>query len=68
MEQHCSKDSAIATRIFELGMGRFGERAEYVIEHLRFLIELNDDQSMCTLVSLNAQTFLTLGCRHAGVV
>lgn len=34
-------------------MSRFGERAEYVIEHLRLLIELNDDQSMpCGVTSV----------------
>ena len=35
----------MATKIFELGMARFGGDAEYVAEYLDFLIQLNDDQS-----------------------
>lgn len=45
IEYHCSKDPAVATRIFELGLKVFGEKLEFVDRYLAFLIMINDDQS-----------------------
>ena len=45
MEYHCKRDSAVAGKIFELGMNKYGMEVEFVKEYLSFLIQQNDDQS-----------------------
>lgn len=47
MEYHSSKDSALAIRIFELGLKRFPEEPDFVTKYLQFLININDDNSAC---------------------
>lgn len=51
IEYHCSKDPAVATRIFELGLKVFGDRLEFVDRYLAFLIMINDDQSASPLLN-----------------
>ncbi|TIB95397.1 Suf-domain-containing protein [Wallemia mellicola] len=43
MEYHSSKDSSVATKIFELGLKRFTTEIDYVIKYLDFLININDE-------------------------
>ncbi|KAG5513247.1 hypothetical protein PMAC_001617 [Pneumocystis sp. 'macacae'] len=43
MEYHCSKDSTIASKIFDLGLKSFGNDPDYVLHYLTFLINTNDD-------------------------
>ncbi|EEB08439.1 mRNA cleavage and polyadenylation specificity factor complex subunit Rna14 [Schizosaccharomyces japonicus yFS275] len=43
MEHYCSKDSGIASKIFELGLKYFGNTPEYVLTYLDYLIFMNDD-------------------------
>ena len=45
MEYHSNKDSAVAVRIFELGLKMFADNAEFVIKYLQFLLSINDDTS-----------------------
>ena len=45
MEYHCSKDKSVAGKIFEVGMKSFGEDAVFVHEYLKFLIEINEENS-----------------------
>ncbi|QSL65933.1 hypothetical protein MERGE_003070 [Pneumocystis wakefieldiae] len=43
MEYHCSKDSTIASKIFDLGLKSFGNDPDFVLHYLTFLININDD-------------------------
>lgn len=45
MEYFCKRDFSIASKIFELGMGRFASNGEYVLEYLRHLLQSNDEQN-----------------------
>lgn len=45
MEYHVNKDSAVAIRIFELGLKVFSEEVDYVVKYLTFLLSINDDTS-----------------------
>ncbi|KZT01729.1 Suf-domain-containing protein [Laetiporus sulphureus 93-53] len=45
MEYHCTKTTDVASRIFEKGMGIFGDEVEFVIHYLGFLISLNDENN-----------------------
>lgn len=61
----------MATKIFELGMARFGRDAEYVSEYLDFLIQLNDDQNTRALFeravqSLDPETALCIWTQYLG--
>lgn len=56
IEYHCSKDPAVATRIFELGLKVFGDRLEFVDRYLAFLIMINDDQSASLRQALKQST------------
>jgi len=45
VEFHSNKDSAVAIRIFELGLKLFAEDVDYVVRYLQFLLNVNDDTS-----------------------
>jgi len=45
MEYHCSKDPGVAKRIYENGLGHFGDEIEFVDRYLGFLISINDESS-----------------------
>lgn len=47
MEYHVARDTALACRIFELGMKpeKFAGEIQYVLRYLIFLISVNDEQS-----------------------
>jgi cleavage stimulation factor subunit 3 len=45
MEYHANKDSAVAIRIFELGLKLFSVEVDYVTKYLQFLLSINDDTS-----------------------
>jgi len=45
MEYHCTKDSSIAGKVFELGYKTFSDETAYVDQYLEFLIQLNDDSN-----------------------
>ncbi|KAK7024663.1 hypothetical protein R3P38DRAFT_3532184 [Favolaschia claudopus] len=44
MEYHCSSEDGhlVASRIFELGMNKFGTDASYILSHPSFLLTVND--------------------------
>jgi cleavage stimulation factor subunit 3 len=46
MEYHSSDDKTIATKVFELGLKNYHDRADYVLHYLDFLIQINDQPSM----------------------
>ncbi|WWC69469.1 uncharacterized protein I206_103409 [Kwoniella pini CBS 10737] len=54
MEYHSNKDSAVAIRIFELGLKLFSEEVEYVIKYLQFLLSVNDDTNARALFERSA--------------
>ncbi|WWC90032.1 uncharacterized protein L201_004962 [Kwoniella dendrophila CBS 6074] len=54
MEYHSNKDSAVAIRIFELGLKLFSEEVEYVIKYLQFLLSINDDTNARALFERSA--------------
>ena len=71
LEYFCKKDAQVATKIFELGMARFGGEAEYVAEYLDFLIQLNDDQNTRALFeravqSLDPESALCIWTQYLG--
>ena len=45
MEYHFSDDRAVASRIFERGLDFFGDKIDYVLHYLSFLISINDESS-----------------------
>lgn len=45
MEYHCSKDTVVATKVFELALKTFPENETLVVRYLDFLISINDESS-----------------------
>jgi len=45
MEYYCSKDKSVAFKIFELGLKRFNNSAEYILAYLDYLSHLNEDNN-----------------------
>lgn len=45
MEYYCSKDKNIAFRIFELGLKKFGDNPEYILNYIDYLSHLNEDNN-----------------------
>ncbi|CAB3367662.1 Hypothetical predicted protein [Cloeon dipterum] len=45
MEYYCSKDKNIAFRIFELGLKKFGDDPEYILNYIDYLSHLNEDNN-----------------------
>lgn len=45
MEYHCSKDTVVATKVFELALKTFPENETLVVRYLDFLISINDEKS-----------------------
>ena len=43
LEYHCSKDTVVATKVFELALKVFGAVPELVVRYLDYLISVNDD-------------------------
>ncbi|WVO12857.1 hypothetical protein L204_100465 [Cryptococcus depauperatus] len=58
VEYHSNKDSAVAIRIFELGLKQFSEDADYVIKYLQFLLSINDDNNARALFERSASKLL----------
>lgn len=56
MEYHFTKATDVATRIYETGLKQFGEDAEYVIRYLKFLISINDENSMSPCICVICKT------------
>ncbi|WWD10146.1 hypothetical protein V865_008280 [Kwoniella europaea PYCC6329] len=54
MEYHSNKDSAVAIRIFELGLKLFSDEVDYVIKYLQFLLSVNDDTNARALFERSA--------------
>ncbi|KAK7447756.1 mRNA 3'-end-processing protein rna14 [Stygiomarasmius scandens] len=49
MEFHCSADTTVAARIFELGMNTHSREEDFVLRYLSFLISQNDRSNARTL-------------------
>ncbi len=45
LEWQLQKDSQIARNVFELGMQKFGADVNYVVEYIKFLSHLNEENS-----------------------
>ncbi|XP_035663153.1 cleavage stimulation factor subunit 3-like [Branchiostoma floridae] len=45
MEYFCSKDKNIACKIFELGLKKYSDSADYILQYLDFLSHLNEDNN-----------------------
>ncbi|KAI0232191.1 Cleavage stimulation factor subunit 3 [Lamellibrachia satsuma] len=45
MEYYCSKDKAVAFKIFELGMKRYGQHEEYMLAYIDFMAHINEDNN-----------------------
>lgn len=54
MEYHANKDSAVAVRIFELGLKQFDEDVAFVTKYLEFLLAINDDTNARALFERSA--------------
>lgn len=54
MEYYSNKDSAVAVRIFELGLKNFSEDVDFVIKYLQFLLSINDDTNARALFERSA--------------
>lgn len=54
MEYHSNKDSAVAVRIFELGLKQFDEDVPFVIKYFEFLLAINDDTNARALFERSA--------------
>ncbi|XP_038663737.1 cleavage stimulation factor subunit 3 isoform X3 [Scyliorhinus canicula] len=45
MEYYCSKDKAVAFKIFELGLKKYGDIPEYILAYIDYLSHLNEDNN-----------------------
>jgi cleavage stimulation factor subunit 3 len=45
MEWQVGKDAQVARNIFEVGMSKFPNNAAFVLEYLKFLLHLNEENS-----------------------
>ncbi|KAF9160165.1 mRNA 3'-end-processing protein rna14 [Actinomortierella ambigua] len=45
LEYHCTKDSSVAGKVFEIGYKSFSDEPRYVLHYLEYLIQLNDDSN-----------------------
>lgn len=45
IEHYCNKDAKVATNIFELGLKRFADTAEYVLAYVDYKIAQNEDNN-----------------------
>lgn len=45
MEYYCSKDKAVAFKIFELGLKKYMNETDYVLAYVDYLSHLNDDNN-----------------------
>jgi cleavage stimulation factor subunit 3 len=57
MEYHCSKDVAVATKVFELALKTFGEDEAFVVRYLEFLLSINDDTNARALFERTVTNF-----------
>ena len=49
MEYYCTKDKKIAGNVFELGFKKFKTNEKYVLEYIKFLSHVNEDNNMRVL-------------------
>jgi len=45
MEYHCTKDQAIACKIFELGLKKFNTCPDYILSYIHFMNSLNEENN-----------------------
>lgn len=45
MEYHCTKDQAIACKIFEHGLKKFGASPDYILSYIHFMNSLNEENN-----------------------
>uniref|UniRef100_A0A8C4R4R7 Cleavage stimulation factor, 3' pre-RNA, subunit 3 n=1 Tax=Eptatretus burgeri TaxID=7764 RepID=A0A8C4R4R7_EPTBU len=45
MEYYCSKDKAVAFKIFELGLKKYSDTPEYILAYIDYLSHLNEDNN-----------------------
>ncbi|OLL21715.1 mRNA 3'-end-processing protein RNA14 [Neolecta irregularis DAH-3] len=57
MEYHCSKDATIARKVFEFGLKKYSQNADYVLSYLDFLININDDANARALFERTVPKF-----------
>ncbi|KAJ3496355.1 hypothetical protein NLJ89_g10496 [Agrocybe chaxingu] len=57
MEYHCSKDTSVASRIFEKGLDCFRNELEFVLCYLGFLISINNENNARALFEQSILTF-----------
>eukprot|EP00943_MAST-04B_sp_MAST-4B-sp1_P008477 g8477.t1 len=50
MELYCNKQPKIARNVFELGLKKFNNVLEYVMEYIKFLMNQNDDNGLRVLL------------------
>ncbi len=46
MEWHINKDIQVARNIFDGGMNKFGNEPAFVLEYIKFLTHLNEENSI----------------------
>jgi len=49
MEWQVNKDTQVARNVFELGMSKFGTDTDYVLEYIKFLSHLNEENNLRVL-------------------
>ncbi|UZJ53960.1 hypothetical protein CBS101457_003280 [Exobasidium rhododendri] len=57
MEYHCSKEVAVATKVFELALKNYGDDEAFVVRYLEFLLSINDDNNARALFERTVNTF-----------
>ncbi|KAF8528207.1 Suf-domain-containing protein [Hysterangium stoloniferum] len=57
LEYHFTKAVDVATRIYETGLNKFKEEAEYALRYLKFLIQINDNNNAKALFERVITTF-----------
>lgn len=45
MEYHCTKDQAIACKIFELGLKKFNDCPDFILSYIHFMNSLNEENN-----------------------
>lgn len=63
MEHFCNKDAKVAHNIFELGMKKYGDNTDYVLQYLEYKIHLNDDNNTRVLFERILNSLSKENCR-----
>lgn len=69
MEYYCTKNKDIAFRIFELGLKKFPDNADYIMAYVDYLSHLNGrDLPLGLSILVSILMFINMYCRSRDIV